>query len=68
MEKTPNQAHFSEISIQNVGSNLFGKNENTASTEIDFIQKLRDILPSGNRRFKDESSTFPMSLNIFRKF
>jgi hypothetical protein len=31
MEKTQNQAHFSKISIQNVGTNLYGKNEKTTS-------------------------------------
>jgi hypothetical protein len=34
----PNQAHFSKISIQNVGPNLYRKNEKTASTDIDFVQ------------------------------
>jgi hypothetical protein len=32
-----------------------GKMKNTASTEIDFIQKLRDILPNRDQLFKDES-------------
>jgi hypothetical protein len=45
MKKTPNQAHFPKIAKQNVGSNLYEKNENTASTEIYFIQNLRKILP-----------------------
>jgi hypothetical protein len=46
---------------------LYGKNEKTASTEMDFIQKLRDILPSLDRRFKDETPIFPMSINMFHK-
>jgi hypothetical protein len=29
-----------------------------ASTEIDFIQKLKDILPTDDRRFKDERSLY----------
>jgi hypothetical protein len=39
MGKTQNQAHFSKIPIQNNESNLYGKNEKTASTEMNFIQK-----------------------------
>jgi hypothetical protein len=38
---------------------------------MDFIQKLEDILPSRDRRFKDESLIFPTSINMsqsFRKF
>jgi hypothetical protein len=41
------QAHLSKFSIQNVESNLYEKNETTASTEIDFIQKRSKILPIG---------------------
>jgi hypothetical protein len=67
MEKTQNQAHFSKIPIQNIGSNLYGKNEKTASTEMNFIQKRSKILPNRNRRFKDESSIFPMSINMSQK-
>jgi hypothetical protein len=59
MKQTPNLGHFSKFSIQNVGSNLYGKNEKTASTEIDFIQKLIDILPIDDRHFEDKSPTFP---------
>jgi hypothetical protein len=47
MVKTQNQAHFSKFAIQNVGSNLYGKNEKPASTEMDFIQKIRI-----NRKFR----------------
>jgi hypothetical protein len=54
MEKTQNQAHFSKISLQNIESNLYGKNQKTASTEMDFIQKRREILPNCDQRFKDE--------------
>jgi hypothetical protein len=39
MEKTQNQAHFSKIPKQNIWSNLYGKNEKAAFTEMDFIQK-----------------------------
>jgi hypothetical protein len=46
------------------------KNEKTASAEIGFIQKLRDILSIGDRCFKDESPIFPTSTvkvaHIFR--
>jgi hypothetical protein len=65
MEKTQNQAHFSKFYIQNVGSNLYGKNEKTASTEIDFIQKRRKILPNHDQCFKDESPIFSMSINTY---
>jgi hypothetical protein len=58
MEKTQNQAHFSKITIQNIWSNLYGKNEKTAFTEMDFIQKRRKILPNRDQRFKDESLIF----------
>jgi hypothetical protein len=30
----------------------------TTPTEMDFIQKLRDIFPSSDRRIKDESPIF----------
>jgi hypothetical protein len=46
---------------------LYEKNEKTASTEMDFIQKLRDILPSLDRRFKDESPIFSMRINMIHK-
>jgi hypothetical protein len=62
MEKTPN--YFSKFSLQNVGPNLYGKNENTAFREIDFIQKLRIILPSCNQHFKDEPLIFSTSTNM----
>jgi hypothetical protein len=58
MEITQNQANFSKFSIQNAGTNLYGQNENTASTEMGFIQKLRKILPNRNRRFKDKVQSF----------
>jgi hypothetical protein len=64
--ETQNQAHFSKISIQNIESNLYGKNEKTAITEMDFIQKRRKILPNRDR-FKDESPIFPTSINMFQK-
>jgi hypothetical protein len=67
IEKTPNQAHFSKISIQKNGPNLFEKNEKPASTEMDFIQKVRYILPSLDRRLKDEGPIFPMSINMIHK-
>jgi hypothetical protein len=67
MKKTQNQAHFSEILIQNIGSNLYGKNEKTASTEINFIQKRSKILPNRDQRFKDESSIFLTSINMSQK-
>jgi hypothetical protein len=67
MEKTQNQAHFSKILIQNIWSNLYGKNEKTASTEMDFIQKRRKILPNHDRRFKDESPIFLTSINMSQK-
>jgi hypothetical protein len=30
---------------------------------MDYIQKIEDILPSGDRRFKDESPIFPTSID-----
>jgi hypothetical protein len=67
MEKTQNQAHFSKIPIQNIGSNLYGKNSKTASTEMDFIQKRRKILPNRGRNFKDESSIFLTNIKMSQK-
>jgi hypothetical protein len=67
MEKTQNQAHFSKIPIQNIRSNLYGKNEKTASTEMDFIQKRGKILPNRDRRFTDESLIFLTSTNMSQK-
>jgi catabolite regulation protein CreA len=58
---------FSKFSIQNVGSNLYGKKEKRASTEIEFIQKLRGNLPIDDRRSKDESPIFPTSIIMFQK-
>jgi hypothetical protein len=34
---------------------------------MDFIQKLKDILPSLDRCFKDESPIFLTSINMFHK-
>jgi hypothetical protein len=51
--KTPNQTHFSKFSLKNIGSHSKGKNENKASTEIDFIQKLKKILPNREVVLKD---------------
>jgi hypothetical protein len=65
--KTHNQDHFSKFSIQNVGSNLYGKNEKTASKEMEFIQKLRKILPNRDQLFKDESPIFATNINMFQK-
>jgi hypothetical protein len=67
MEKTQNQANFSKIPIQNIGSNLYEKNEITASTEMNFIQKRRKILPNRDQRFKDENPIFLPSINMFQK-
>jgi hypothetical protein len=64
---TQNQAHFSKIPIQNIGSNLYGKNEKTASTEMNFIKKRRKIFPNRNRRSKDESPIFLTSINMTQK-
>jgi hypothetical protein len=44
-----------------------GKIKKTAFTEMDFIQKLRNILPSLDRRFKDESLIFITSINMFQE-
>jgi hypothetical protein len=44
--KKPQTKLFSKFSIQNVGSNLYGKVKKTVSTKIDYIQKLREILPN----------------------
>jgi hypothetical protein len=44
MKETQNHAHFSKIPIQNIVSNLYGKNEEAAFTEMNFIQKRRKIL------------------------
>jgi hypothetical protein len=62
MEKTQNQAHFSKIPIQNIRSNLYGKNEKTAFTEMNYIQKRRKILPNCDRCFKDEKDESPIFL------
>jgi hypothetical protein len=43
--------------------NLYGKNEQTASTKIEFIQKLREIIPFHGQIFEDESPIFLMSVN-----
>jgi hypothetical protein len=60
--------NFSNFSIQNGGSNLYGKNGKTASTEIDFIKKPTKILPNRDHPFKDEISNFPTSLlKMFQK-
>jgi hypothetical protein len=64
MGKAQSQAHFS---IQNVRSNLYGKNEITASTEMDFIQKLRKILLNHANPFKDESPILPISIQKSQK-
>jgi hypothetical protein len=66
MKNTQNQAHISEIPIQNIESNLYGKNEKTASTEMNFIQKRRKILPNRDRRFKDDENKYvPKGLGSF---
>jgi hypothetical protein len=44
-----------------------GKIKKIASTEMDFIQNRRKILPNRAQRFKDESSIFPTSINISQK-
>jgi hypothetical protein len=49
------------------GQICMGKMKKTASMEIDFIKKLRVILPIGDQRFKDESSIFLTSINMFYK-
>jgi hypothetical protein len=67
MDKTQNQAHFSKIPIQNIGSNLYGKNEKIATTEMNFIQKRRKILPNRHQRFKDKNSIFLTSINMSQK-
>jgi hypothetical protein len=66
-EKTQIQAHFPKIPIQNIGSNLYGKNKKTASTEMDFIQKRRKILRNCDQRFKDENPIFLTSINMSQK-
>jgi lipid II:glycine glycyltransferase (peptidoglycan interpeptide bridge formation enzyme) len=43
------------------------KMKKTASTEMDFIQKRREILPNRDQRFKDESSIFLTSINMSQK-
>jgi hypothetical protein len=63
MEKILNQAQFSKMSIQNIGSNLYGKNEKTAFTEMDFFQKLRKILPNRDQLFEDQY--FQRSIKMF---
>jgi hypothetical protein len=47
---------------------LYGKNEKTASTEFDFIQKRRKILPNRDQWFEDESSIFLTSIKCFKRF
>jgi hypothetical protein len=44
-----------------------GINEKIASKEIDFIQKLRNILPNRDQLFKDENSIFITSINKIQK-
>jgi hypothetical protein len=46
------------------GQICMGKIKETASTEMDFIQKLRKILPSRDKFSKDESSIFPTSTSM----
>jgi hypothetical protein len=43
------------------------KNEKTASTEMAFVQKLKDIFPTFDQRFKDESLIILISINMFHK-
>jgi hypothetical protein len=47
---------------------LYAKNEKTASTEIDFIQKQRKILLNHDRRFKDEQKYYPKCFESFEIF
>jgi hypothetical protein len=67
IEKTQNQAHLLKIPIQNIWSNLYGKNEKTAFMEMDFIQKRKKILPNRDERVEDESPTFLTSINMSQK-
>jgi hypothetical protein len=45
-----------------------GKMKKTASTEMDLIQKLRDVFPSLDRCFKEENPIFLMSIIMIHKF
>jgi hypothetical protein len=51
MQKIPNQVHFSKNSVQNVGSNLYGKNEKQPprkltlfKNEASFLQTVINVL------------------------
>jgi hypothetical protein len=54
---------FQKFPYKMSGQICMGK-MNKSSTKIDFIQKLRKILPNRNKLFKDDYSIFPTSINM----